>query len=170
MVTAARLQMTPQQYLATSYSPDCDFIDGELQKRNLGELEHSAMQTAIIVWFMQRAEEWRITPLPEIRVQTSPGNFRIADIAVKAENAPRERVLVTPPLIVIEILSPEDRVSRYKERLEDYRRMGVPNIWVIDPMTLDGFDCSSGNWNKTDTFRIHGSEIFMAIHELTIKR
>lgn len=79
-------------------------------------------------------------------------------------------MLATPPLIVIEILSPEDRVSRYKERLEDYRRMGVPNIWVIDPMTLDGVDCSTGNWNKTETFRVEGIEIYMAIHELTIKR
>lgn len=43
MATAAKLQMTPQQYLATSYKPDCDFVDGELQERNLGELEHSAM-------------------------------------------------------------------------------------------------------------------------------
>ena len=35
---------------------------------------------------------------------------------------------------VIEVLSPEDRVSRYQQRLDDYRAMGVANVWVIDPM------------------------------------
>jgi hypothetical protein len=36
-----------QEYMATSYRPDRDFVDGELQKRNLGELEHSLLQGAI---------------------------------------------------------------------------------------------------------------------------
>jgi hypothetical protein len=26
------------EYLATAYRPDCDYVDGQLQKRNLGEL------------------------------------------------------------------------------------------------------------------------------------
>ena len=30
-------------------------------------------------------------------------------------------------------MSPEDRLSRSIKVLEDYRTMGVPNIWLIDP-------------------------------------
>jgi Uma2 family endonuclease len=36
-------------------------------------------------------------------------------------------------LAVFEILSPEDSVQRLKRKLEDYRVMGIPEIWVIDP-------------------------------------
>jgi Uma2 family endonuclease len=34
---------------------------------------------------------------------------------------------------VFEVLSPEDSLQRLKRKLEDYRAMGIPQIWVIDP-------------------------------------
>ncbi len=40
----------------------------------------------------------------------------------------------TPPLLVIEILSNDDRHHDLMEKLEEYRVWGVPNIWVVDPM------------------------------------
>ncbi len=170
MATAAKLSVRPEEYIGKSFRPDCDFIDGELQERNLGELEHSEMQVAILLWFAQHCNEWGLKILPEMRVQTSAHRFRVADIAIIASDAPRERILTTPPLIVIEILSPEDRVGRYKERLDDYRRMGVRNLWVIDPMTLEGFDCSSGSWNPTDTFAVSGTDIILPLKQLSIPR
>ncbi len=128
------------------------------------------MQMAILAWFTKHLSDWRLELLPEMRVQTGPRRFRVADIAVVANDAPRERILITPPLIVIEILSPEDRIGRYKERLDDYRRMGIPNLWVIDPMTLEGFDCSSGSWNPTDAFAVPGTEITLPLKQLGIVR
>ncbi len=49
-----------QDYLATSYRPDRDFLDGELQERNLGELEHSRLQSAILAWFWTHRKEWNV--------------------------------------------------------------------------------------------------------------
>jgi Uma2 family endonuclease len=46
---------------------------------------------------------------------------------------PDEQVFTSPPYICIEILSPEDTFSRLQVRLDDYLRMGVPNVWVLDP-------------------------------------
>src|ERR1017187_9837216 len=37
------------EYLRTSYSPDCDYVDGEVQERNMGEQDHSDLQTRIAV-------------------------------------------------------------------------------------------------------------------------
>lgn len=28
------------EYLASSYRPDCDYVDGVIEERNLGEKEH----------------------------------------------------------------------------------------------------------------------------------
>lgn len=170
MATAAKLSMGPEDYIGKSFRPDCDFIDGELQERNLGELEHSEMQMAVLLWFAKHLDDWGLTLLPEMRVQTGADRFRVADIAIVASDAPRERILSTPPLIVIEILSPEDRVGRYKERLDDYRKMGVRNVWAIDSMTLEGFDCSSGNWNPTETFAVPGTDILLPLKQLHLPR
>ena len=37
MSAATPLPLSIEDYLHTSYSPDCDYVDGELQERNLGE-------------------------------------------------------------------------------------------------------------------------------------
>ncbi len=51
-----------------------------------------------------------------------------------AVQPPQESVPSTPPLLVIEILSKDDRYHNLMEKLEEYRVWGVPNIWVVDPL------------------------------------
>jgi hypothetical protein len=34
---ATNVLIPVSEYLKTSYSPDCDYVDGEVQERNLGE-------------------------------------------------------------------------------------------------------------------------------------
>ena len=33
-----------EEYLKTSYEPECDYVDGEVQERNVGERDHSILQ------------------------------------------------------------------------------------------------------------------------------
>jgi len=159
MATASHLPISVSEYLRTSYHPDCDYVDGVIEERNLGELDHAELQGAFLLYLNQYKREWGIRSLPEIRVQTSPTRFRIADIAIVSVTAPREQIIQTPPVAIIEILSPEDRISRYSERLDDYRKMGVRNIWVVDPATRKGFDCSTGNWIEAASFAAAESPI-----------
>lgn len=152
MAAATQAPISVSEYLHTSYRPDCDYVDGIVEERNLGELDHSAVQRALLVWFGQQERAWGIRAFPELRVQVTPTRFRVADLCVLSVSAPREQIIQTPPVAIIEILSPEDRVSRYLVRLEDYRRMGIRNLWVIDPAERRGFDFSSGNWVETTSF------------------
>lgn len=46
---------------------------------------------------------------------------------------PIEQIVTRPPVAVFEILSPEDTMQRPKRKLEDYRTMGIAEVWVIDP-------------------------------------
>ncbi len=39
----ATLQISLEEYLRTSYHPDRDYVDGEVQVRNLGEFDHGAV-------------------------------------------------------------------------------------------------------------------------------
>ena len=57
------------------------------------------------------------------------------------------------------MLSPEDRISRYQERFEDYRRMGIRHIWVVDPQTRRGYDCSTASWIETTHLAVENSPI-----------
>lgn len=77
-----------------------------------------------------------------------------------------EEVLTRPPLAVIEILSPEDRISRYNERLGDYRQMGIQNVWVIDPSTHVGYDCSTTAWLPVEEFCVTGTPISLRLSDL----
>jgi Uma2 family endonuclease len=159
MSTATRPLLTTTEYLHSSYSPDREYVDGELQERNGGELDHAEIQGALVQWFRNHVKEWNLRTLPEIRIQVSPTRFRIADVCLISRDEPAEQVLQTPPLAVIEVLSLEDRISRYQERFNDYRQMRIRHIWVVDPQTRRGYDCSTGSWIETTSFTVETSPI-----------
>lgn len=162
----ATTQVSLNEYLSTGYEPDCDYVDGELEERNVGEKEHSAVQTFLIGWLIMHQELWHLEAYPELRLRVSPTRVRIADIAVLPDKVPYEAVPTQPPVAVIEVLSPEDRVSRYQARLDDYRSMGVANIWVIDPMRRKAYDCSQGGWQPTDRLLITHSQVDIPLDPL----
>src|SRR5450631_2174765 len=87
------------EYLRTSYRPDCDFIDGEVQERNLGERNHSTLQLALGFVFKQNRYVWNVVPLVEQRVQVSETRYRVPDLCVVRKDDPPDQIVHTPPLI-----------------------------------------------------------------------
>jgi len=74
----------------------------------------------------------RIYAIPELRSQTSPTRYRLPDICVMLE-LPQTKYLLDAAFLAVEILSEDDSMTRMMEKLEEYERKGVPNIWLIDP-------------------------------------
>jgi Uma2 family endonuclease len=63
---------------------------------------------------------------------------RVPDAAfVRADRAPqgeaRKSFPCLAPDLVVEVLSPSDRVSEVVAKLEMYQEAGVPLIWLVDP-------------------------------------
>ncbi len=131
-----------EEYLATSYRPDCDYVDGRIEERNFGEFDHSSLQTAIAIYFASRQKQLGITVVVEQRVQVSPTRFRIPDICVVVGKT-KEQIFRTPPFLCIEVLSPEDRLKRVEERIQDYLRMGVRYVWLLDPSLRIAYEATS---------------------------
>jgi Uma2 family endonuclease len=158
---AAGRQISVDEYLRTSYRPDCDYVDGQVLERNLGERDHSRPQGLICAFFFSREKEWRIVVLPEQRVQVKSHRFRIPDVCVLCEDDPDEAVVHAPPLICIEILSKDDTFKSVTERLDDYLALGVPNVWVIEPHTRRGYVYSADGFleAKDGVLRAANSEI-----------
>jgi Uma2 family endonuclease len=121
-------------YLQSSeYEPDAEYVDGEIEQRPMGEFDHNAWQQAIQLWFWQHAREWNTRVVPEQRVRVAETRFRVPDVTVLDRSRPIEQIVTHPPIAVFEVLSPEDTFRRVKRKLEDYRTMGILQIWVIDP-------------------------------------
>ncbi len=127
------------EYLATSYRPDCDYLDGELLERNVGEFDHSRLQGLLTRSLMNREQEWGILVVPEQRVQVKLTRFRVPDISVLMGGRPAGGIVDKPPFLCIEVLSPSDRVREMQERIDDYLEFGVQYVWLIDPQTRRAF-------------------------------
>ena len=126
-------RVTVEEYLQTSYRPDCDYVGGRIEERNVGEKEHSLIQRYLTFLFMLNREAWAVEAYPELRVRISPVEFRVPDLVVVRSGEKFERVLERPPLIAIEILSPEDRLSRFQHRIDDDLNFDIEHIWIFDP-------------------------------------
>jgi Uma2 family endonuclease len=129
----APVLISVEEYLRTSYRPDCDYVDGEVRERNLGEHEHSDLQSELVHYFRTRRKQWQLHAVVEQRVQVAAKRFRIPDVCVLKGGGPYPAIFREPPFICIEVLSKDDSVRSMQERVDDYLRFGVPYVWVIDP-------------------------------------
>lgn len=123
------------EYLNTSYRPDCDYLEGELLERNVGEWDHSRLQMLLSRYLSNREKQFGIMVVPEQRVQVKAQRFRVPDITVLAGPRPAGGIITEPPFLCIEILSPSDRVVEMQDRIRDYLDFGVSYVWLIDPRT-----------------------------------
>ncbi|MFT4112542.1 Uma2 family endonuclease [Silvibacterium sp.] len=160
-----------EEYLASSFRPDCDYVDGVIEERNLGEKEHSILQGAFYFLFRQNRKRWQVEVYPELRVQVNPHRFRVPDITVTRAGLKWERILREAPLLCVEILSPEDTMARIRQRVDDYLAMGTAHVWVIDPALRKGYVCSSRGFEEPENgvLAIPGSEIAVALSELFVE-
>ena len=122
------------EYLRTTYRPDCDYIDGEVKERHLGETPHATIQSLLTTIFFLHRSQWQVRAYTEQRLQVRENNYRVPDVCVTRLGSPPGPILLKPPLICIEVLSPEDSLSDIRPRVADYVAMGVQHVWVIDPV------------------------------------
>lgn len=157
-----------REYLSSSYRPDCEYVDGRIEERNVGEHDHGYLQALIAGLFNINGKAWGVRSVTDVRTQIGPTRFRIPDVSVLRSSDPRESIIRQPQLIAIEILSPEDRVSRLQERLEEYLAFGIENIWVFDPVRRTASVVIEGELRRvhTDDMTVPGTPIRLVLSEL----
>jgi Uma2 family endonuclease len=154
-----------EEYLASSYEPDLEYVDGVLEEKNMGERDHGFLQMAIGSWFFTHRAEWGIDVLAEYRTRVSRTRVRLPDVCVVRQGEGKERVRVTPPLLCIEILSPEDRPGRVMKRLDDFVAMGAENLWILDPSDRSAATYSRFGMKpfEGDRLEIEGTGIYLDV-------
>jgi len=127
--------LTPvHEYLSTSYTPDVDYLDGHLEERNVGTKAHGKM----IRHIANLLEDCGLAAFIETRLRINPTRFRVPDVCAYLSE-PDEEVFSRPPLLCVEVLSPEDRMNKVVTLAKEYLAMGVPVVWVIDPVGRQAF-------------------------------
>src|SRR5947208_7513894 len=104
-MNAVPTMVSVDEYLHTAYEPDCDYVDGVVEERNVGENDHSVPQQELWHFLRLRRRELGIFPIIEQRVRISPTRYRVPDVCVVLGPKPDEQVLTQPPFLYVEILS-----------------------------------------------------------------
>jgi Uma2 family endonuclease len=136
------------EYLEASYRPDCDYVDGRLVERNVGERDHSKIQGELFHYLRLRRRALGIHAFVEQRVQVSPTRFRVPDVCVVAGQEPADQIFHQPPLLCVEILSRSDRRNDMQERIDDYLNFGVKYVWVINPQARQAWVHTTGGTHE----------------------
>jgi len=161
-------ELTLDEYLHSSFSPDCDFVDGRSEERNVGVFNHSALLAALMAAMHRKRDEWNAQVLPSLRMIVSSSRVRVPDLCLVSYDAPDEQVLTHPPLLVIEVLDQEDRLCATMEKLADFERFGVERIWLIDPERRVAYRYANAGLEKImeDQLTLPGTPIRIALGEM----
>ena len=156
------------EYLRTTYRPDCDYIDGQVKERNVGEQPHAELQAILTGIFRLHRHDWAVRVLTEQRVQVSETRFRIPDICVLRRHDPKDRIVCWAPLLCIEVLSEEDRLHELQMKVDEFAALGVQHIWVLDPWKRIAYYASTRGFQQPEDgeLRVAGTEIAISLAEV----
>jgi len=110
------------EYLCTSYPDgDCEYVDGEIVERNVGEIDHASVQSRVAVYLLTHYPQfWAAVA---VRVQVQSSRIRVPDVTLVAGPRPAGRIVTAPP----------------QEKIDDYLAFGIPYVWVVNPRTGRGY-------------------------------
>jgi Uma2 family endonuclease len=128
MATTA-VPITLDEYMNTSYSPDCEYIDGVVVERNVGRGKHACALSKVLLKLAELTGQNGVVLVAQ-RTRISETRVRVPDVCVVEE---LEDVVTKAPLLCVEVLSPEDRWNQVIASVGDYQEMGVACVWVVDP-------------------------------------
>lgn len=155
-------------YLTTIDSDDArEYIDGRLVERNMGTPDHSDWQTGIASYL--RVNYKSIWTGGEADVRVAPTRFRIPDVVCTKQPRPATSFVTEPPLLVVEVLSPNDKAEDMQEKIDDYLAFGVPCVWVVNPRTRRGYIYTGDGMReaKDGVLRTTNPEITLPLAEIS---
>lgn len=127
--------ISEEEYLRTSYDGvDREFRDGEILERGEPTFHHGHMQGASAAFFYSLRRSKHLYPAISTRVRLRPGRYVVPDVSVFWPIEPTTAIPEHLPLIVIEILSPDERMMDVIGKLTEYQSHGIPHIWLLDPV------------------------------------
>ena len=138
------------EFLSRSYEkPEPEYVAGEVLDRSMPKDAHSQAQAELCVSFGVVRRKHTLFIRPELRVRTGEESVRVIDVAIYTDK-PNAPIPSNPPLIAVEILSPDDRAHVVLEKLNEYSAWGVRHVWLVDPESREMFAWDGRSLAKQD--------------------
>jgi len=141
--------LTLEQYRRVIFRPDAHFVDGEIVPRNLGDTIHGRIIGALVSALYTPCKSLGFDSCISLRLQSSPTRIRVCDFAVLRAHK-QDAISTSTPLLCIEVLAPYQQPEAELKVLTDYLNMGVPNIWLIDPIRRSAFTFDAQGLHESD--------------------
>ena len=135
-----------EEYLSTSYPyGDREYLDGVVVERNLGTPGHSRLQKILVFHLAAFEKALQLELFPECRTRITETRYRVPDVLVMLKPFQQtKRALLDPPFLIVEVLSPDDRMKDVVRRFRDYEAFGVKQIVQMDPEDRTTFVFAGG--------------------------
>lgn len=167
MTTATAISL--EEYLNTSYEWEPEYVDGELIERPMPTDNHALVQHNIERAFIVR-EDGAFECRPGVRLPLGATRVRIPDYAVFPSDYTGARYPLTPPIAVIEILTPDDLHAVLSGKFNDYQAWGVRYSWLVDPERNTIRRIEDANWIRVDSIEIPDHGLVISAAEIFSRR
>jgi Uma2 family endonuclease len=159
--------ISEEEYLQMSFEDRVpEYVEGELVERGAPNNSHSRTQGELFYRFRTLQERLPLFPRSELRVPVAQSKYRIVDLAVYARQEPLEELPKQLPLVVVEIVSPDDRYEDVMQRLEEFRTWGVPHVWLVDPGLRRMYVYRDGGLTPVEAFQLPEFDVRIAAGEI----
>jgi Uma2 family endonuclease len=155
--------ISPEQYLATHYEREPEYVRGELKEKPMPDRLHRRIQVLLGVLLNSLSSVHRLSAESEVRCRLAPDVYRLPDVALFDLRKHFDLLPTEPPLLVIEIVSTDERYTELLEKLLDYETWGVPRIWLVNPWNRQLAVWKDGTMRTVDALTLpeYGFEVRM---------
>ncbi len=146
MIVATAKKMTLEEILSYDHGTDTwyELENGELVAMPAESEINRRIAMFLLIYFSQLGiPSYRLTMKTEVAVSGARVSVRIPDLIVLSEElaialqgASRSIVLMDmpPPLLVVEVVSPNQEKRDYRYKRTEYAARGIAEYWIVDPM------------------------------------
>jgi Uma2 family endonuclease len=143
MVTTPVTSITFEEYLTHDDGNDFHYelVGGKLELMNPPTIEHFLIVDFLDTAFKAEIKRCNSTWLcfRESGVRTGRNKSRLTDLCVVTVEQAREllnasAVFQSPPLLIIEVVSPESVKRDYRHKRSEYAALEVFEYWIVDPL------------------------------------
>ncbi|GHD23322.1 Uma2 family endonuclease [Nocardiopsis kunsanensis] len=95
-------------------------------------------------------------------ITLSPSTHRIPDLAVFGQGPPGEGYYTAPPVLAVEVVSPESVLPDHHDKRREYAEFGIGSCWIIQPQPdkLGLMELRLVDGQYQETAQVHGEDVF----------
>jgi len=122
----------------------------------------------LTTYLHQHRNDWGIRAYISLRTKVRDRWYPIPDVCIYPSAGFEGQIPSVPPLLWIEIVSPEDRMASVRRTAQDLVASGVPRVWIIDPKSLESEVWTAAGVEPVEdhTLRIPDSPIVIPLHDV----